>query len=315
MTIRNIIFLLMLFPILCFAAEFEVVSFTKDPSDLSARKFPRKDINNEDCALIKVRGDVKGLQFDSNMGIAGNIEYKDGEYWVYVTPYERIIEIYRDGFTKLTFVSEVIIEPATVYVLVIRIKDNEVTIKVENDNVIEELETCSGSIIDKRNGMKYRIVEIGNQCWMGENLNYNAFASYCYKNLTSYCDLYGRLYKYKSAITACPKGWHLPSNDEWDTLLNALEKDNGEDDKIQVQNEKNDNMNNNDRSGISFLYAGFKFPKSRFRQLGKQSYFWSQTEFNLYDSWCQIISCKNKDVKRENLDKDYGFSVRCVRDN
>jgi uncharacterized protein (TIGR02145 family) len=32
------------------------------------------------------------------------------------------------------------------------------------------------------------------------------------------CFKYGKLYNWNTAMTACPKGWHLPSNAEWDRL-------------------------------------------------------------------------------------------------
>jgi hypothetical protein len=51
---------------------------------------------------------------------------------------------------------------------------------------------------------------------MAENLSYGAEGSKCYDKKLKNCKKYGRLYDWETAIKACPAGWHLPSNDEWD---------------------------------------------------------------------------------------------------
>jgi uncharacterized protein (TIGR02145 family) len=73
----------------------------------------------------------------------------------------------------------------------------------------------------------YRTVQIGNQTWMAENLNCNASGNVCYGNLESNCDTYGRLYDWATAKKVCPSGWHLPSKEDWDALINYVESSNG----------------------------------------------------------------------------------------
>ena len=57
--------------------------------------------------------------------------------------------------------------------------------------------------------------------WMAENLKYETKNSSCYKEDESNCNTYGRLYAW-TAADACPDGWHLPSNEEWNELINAV---------------------------------------------------------------------------------------------
>lgn len=93
----------LIFSIIARADKFQVNSFEKDANDLAARKFDRKDINGDACALVKVRTDIEGLSFSSGVGVVGDVEFKTGEYWVYISPGEQQLEISRKGFVKLYY--------------------------------------------------------------------------------------------------------------------------------------------------------------------------------------------------------------------
>ncbi|MDY3272767.1 MAG: SUMF1/EgtB/PvdO family nonheme iron enzyme [Prevotella sp.] len=74
-----------------FAQKLTVESFKLAGSDLTAQTQPHKDLNDRNCALIKVGIGLQGVQFEG--GIMGNVENKTGEYWVYMPQGNRQLKV------------------------------------------------------------------------------------------------------------------------------------------------------------------------------------------------------------------------------
>ena len=116
-----------LFLSILFADEFIVKSFTRLDNDLSARRYEKKDVNGDACALIKVKTDIREhIQFDSNLGIPHSPELKQsGEWWVYVSPGERTLQFMAEGF--ISFISSLggagSIQPLVSYELILTSKN------------------------------------------------------------------------------------------------------------------------------------------------------------------------------------------------
>jgi len=103
-----------------------------------------------------------------------------------------------------------------------KLQTKELELKYRSEGTSKDttsLQVIKDSLIDTRDGKKYKTVKIGNQTWMAENLNYEAKNSKCYDNKQENCTKYGRLYDWSTAMKACPSGWHLPSKDEWQELV------------------------------------------------------------------------------------------------
>lgn len=83
MSFRNIIILVIIASYLSAEAQsLKLTHFEEKPTDLSARTNVRKDLNDTDCALVKVRLAIPGATF--NGLVVGPVEEKTSEYWVYM---------------------------------------------------------------------------------------------------------------------------------------------------------------------------------------------------------------------------------------
>ena len=179
--------------------------------------------------------------------------------------------------------------------------------------------SVTGTFTDPRDGIEYKYVTIGNQVWMAENLNYTTKDSWCYDNNNENCIIYGRLYTWNAAMMACPRGWHLPCNDEWKQLIDFLGGNRvagGRMKEAGTSHSKSPNRKTTNSREFKALLGGFSYGFGRFNGLGTHAYFWSSTFINSSsNAWSQILYFNNADVTRSYSNKDEWFSVRCILDN
>ena len=180
--------------------------------------------------------------------------------------------------------------------------------------------TAAESFTDSRDGQTYRTVKIGNQVWMAENLNFKTDSSWCYDDNPKNCKKYGRLYEWKTAMKACPDGWHLPSMDEFRILVNTVggEKIAGE--KLKSKSGWNDGGNGSDAFGFSALPAGVWFDggitgdDAGFSEETVGTGFWGATE-NANKELCEMNLVDADNAPYFNYrGRGFGNSVRCVKD-
>jgi uncharacterized protein (TIGR02145 family) len=171
-----------------------------------------------------------------------------------------------------------------------------------------------GSFTDPRDGRVYRTVKIGGQTWLAENLNYNASGSKCYENNHANSAKYGRLYDWNTAMNSCPPGWHLPTNKEWDKLVNFAGGEDFAGNKLKSKNGWNENGNRTDEYGFSALPGGYGISGGGFFDVGSYGYWWSSTEYGSYYAYRRYMGYYYSFVGRYYDYKSYLLSVRCVRD-
>jgi uncharacterized protein (TIGR02145 family) len=174
--------------------------------------------------------------------------------------------------------------------------------------------TPPDSIVDSRDGQIYKTVEIGEQVWMAENLNYNVPGeeSWCYDDDPANCGTYGRLYTWDAAMAACPAGWKLPTSADWTTLENFV----GSSTAGTRLKAGPPDWDGTDNHGFSALPSGHRFTDA-FRYLGSSGYWWTATERVAGGAYAREINAGDEGLYGYGYlyeEYGYGFSVRCLRD-
>ena len=201
-------------------------------------------------------------------------------------------------------------------------------------------------------GNVYNTVQIGNQCWMRENLRTthspdgttitNGFSP---NNTTPYyydfnshplpLETRGYCYNWPAAMIACPTGWHLPSKAEWTALTTYMSNHSyytcGVDtnniakalasiegwisyDYYDVCAPGNQTAHTNNVSGFSAVPAGTIVNGGYANNVGSITFFWSSTESTGNYAWYHALFSEGL-ILSANLDVRYnGYSVRCLRD-
>jgi uncharacterized protein (TIGR02145 family) len=210
--------------------------------------------------------------------------------------------------------------------------------------MIQSISTI-GSVKDT-DGNVYKTVKIGNQWWMAENLKVTHYrngdqipnrtdndewdsgtGAYCsYNNDTTNFGIYGGLYNWfavNDSRNLAPEGWHVPTDEEWQQLVDYLGGDTLAGGKMKftgtitgdVDLWRGSNKGDTNESGFSALPGGYRYSHGVFDGLGTNSYFWSSTESNGGNAWHRYLYYGNSIVYRHDSDwKQSGYSVRCIAD-
>jgi uncharacterized protein (TIGR02145 family) len=209
--------------------------------------------------------------------------------------------------------------------------------------------TCGDFLVDSRDGQTYSTVQIGNQCWMAENLNAGTridaseesadngiIEKYCYQDSEDNCDIYGGLYKWDELMgyTAdegvqgiCPEGWHVPSDAEWCAMEQEVDQEiecdaiawrgvdgGGHLKETGTTHWLAPNLGATNSSGFSALPGGFLIGANA-NSLQYQGAWWSSTTEGESFAFARQLSYGFQTVYRTYSSRSlFGYSVRCVKD-
>jgi len=204
----------------------------------------------------------------------------------------------------------------------------------------------SGSImlysqtIKDADGNVYSTVNIGKQLWMGEDLKTTKFndgneialvtdnmkwkqlktLAYCWFENDSTNNIeYGALYNWYAVNTKklCPVGWHVPSDIEWETMINSLGDIDTRADKLKITGNdfwKGTFSTATNETGFSALPGGMRFDAGSFPLFGRNfAVWWSSTGSNNF-AWNRGLYFTSSKTFRGHEDMRSGFSVRCIKD-
>jgi len=218
-----------------------------------------------------------------------------------------------------------------------------------------------GKLTDARDNKTYKTVKIGAQTWLAENLNYEAKGSKCHgegglvynektekhditlsnAEIQANCKKYGRLYNWKTALKACPSGWHLPTNEEWKILTEVVGGDSTAGKNLKATSGWNDyepsefnyfsggtfynsertSGNGTDAYGFSAMpgyRSGIGF--DTFERLGVAGDWWTSSEdemnYRLNSDYvhCRIMYESSDSIIYRYCDKSLLHGVRCLQD-
>jgi uncharacterized protein (TIGR02145 family) len=200
---------------------------------------------------------------------------------------------------------------------------------------------CGFPLVDSRDNQQYETVQIGEQCWMRENLNTgeeihgslemannSIIEKYCYNNDPSNCDIYGAMYQWNEMMQydtiagiqgICPDGWHIPTDDEWDALITYLGGSAVAGGKLKetgLEHWVSPNTGATNSSGFTGLPAGNRYASGDFGNMGYKCSLWSSTKHIAPDyAYGRHLSYNKAKVDRNDDSKAYGMPVRCIKDN
>jgi len=214
--------------------------------------------------------------------------------------------------------------------------------RISSDNIFVYRE-----MTDPRDTTRYRVITIGGQAWMAENLNIGrqtpldqisrdneVVEKYCYNDSKQNCQALGGLYTWDEAVDysrpanktrkhvqgICPDGWHIPSEKEWKALAEHLGGEMVAGNKLKairywerslVRRKEKENL---DITGFNALPAGRIDLSGESYYKGTSTSFWSSSRPNSDKAWHRTITIRGSGLYRDASFTSQRYSVRCVRD-
>jgi uncharacterized protein (TIGR02145 family) len=199
--------------------------------------------------------------------------------------------------------------------------------------------TTIDTIISDVENNHYRIVQIGTQVWMAENLRTTKFNDgttilyvpdqqawgdllrdgYCwYNNDVTNKIPYGAMYNWYAvtSLNFTPPGWHIPTDVEWNTLtkfLGGATIAGGKLKETGTVHWASPNTGATNSTGFNALPGGARGNDGVFYIQTQYGYYWSSADSSPTQAWGTVFSYMDATDNLDPYDMKSGFSVRCIR--
>jgi uncharacterized protein (TIGR02145 family) len=197
-------------------------------------------------------------------------------------------------------------------------------------------------IILNANCLNAQDVKIGKQVWMSKNLDVSTFRNgevinqvkntkswvnaiknmepaWCYYNFdSSNGRKYGKLYNWFAIIDTrglAPTGYHIPTINEWETLVSFLGGENSAFKKLKSASGWINRGNGTNESGFNAQPGGVCNYDCNFWRVTERGFWWSTTLSQNNRNQSYILQLDEDDDTMWQIGyHDYGYSVRCLKD-
>jgi uncharacterized protein (TIGR02145 family) len=161
---------------------------------------------------------------------------------------------------------------------------------------------------------EYSTVAIGSLVWMSANLAHSTPGSWCFDDQPEDCEKHGRLYAWDTAVTACPAGWRLATDEDWVELESTLGMDSAQ---VFTQGPRGTRegfeLQVGGEHAFNALMGGYRRPDGSYVRRGERAAFWTASEHNEENAWHRDIRASVGTIYRSPVTKTYALGIRCVR--
>jgi uncharacterized protein (TIGR02145 family) len=186
--------------------------------------------------------------------------------------------------------------------------------------------SCGNNLTDIRDNKVYPTIQIGSQCWLASNLNFGTPLTstqdqrdncvpekYCYNDNPTNCTNHGGLYQWDelmlfdetpAAQGFCPPGWHIPTENEWNTLFANYINSGFAGSPLKYSG----------YSGFNALLSGARHINKGWDFQGFATFFWSSTPLGSTKAWAHGMNDADPSVSAYPSSRVNAFSVRCLKD-
>ena len=226
------------------------------------------------------------------------------------------------------------------FITVISVVQSFNSFSQKNDSILFNPKIEYGKVSDKE-GNVYKTVVLDNKTWMAENLKVTKYKNgdpiettepmmdisktvepkyyWSYNGKDSLSKIYGNLYTWyvvQDSRGLCPDGFHVPSDQEWLSLINAFDGNieaGAKMKEIDFAHWMKPNSNATNESGFTGLPGGYRENDGKYYVLGFRGYWWSSKKNYVYMAWNSGLIYNNDILERLDFIKKNGLSVRCVK--